>query len=122
MTYDTYNIPKNEKVTSWVFAGNATDFTEEGGECVLIEGEQIAIFNFSSRGEWYASQNICPHKQQAALSRGMIGSEKGEPKVACPFHKKTFSLCTGKNLNGEEAAIKVYPVKVEEGKVYIGWH
>ena len=55
------------------------------------------------------------------LARGMIGDQAGEPKVACPFHKKTFSLCTGKNLNGEEGyELQVYPVKIEDGYVYLG--
>jgi len=54
-----------------------------------------------------------------ALSRGMIGTQGDEPKVACPFHKKTFSLRTGECLNSNECAIKTYPVKVENGKVFI---
>lgn len=95
------------------------DVPADGGACVLIDGEQIAIFNFARRGEWFATQNECPHKQQMALSRGMIGSTLDEPKVACPFHKKTFSLKTGVCLSGEEYLIKTYPVKVENGDVYI---
>ena len=48
------------------------------------------------------------------LSRGMIGSQDGEPKVACPFHKKTFSLQTGKCLSDEGCyEISTYAVKVE---------
>jgi nitrite reductase (NADH) small subunit len=54
------------------------------------------------------------------LSRGMIGSQAEEPKVACPFHKKTFSLSTGKNLNGDTCDIDTYPIRVDEGVVYIG--
>jgi nitrite reductase (NADH) small subunit len=50
----------------------------------------------------------------------MIGSTTDEPKVACPFHKKTFSLSTGECLSGDECAIKTYPVKIENGTVYIG--
>ena len=97
------------------------DIPADGGACVLHDGDQIAIFHFSRRGEWYATQNLCPHKQQMALSRGMIGSagEQCEPKVACPFHKKTFSLLTGACLSGDEHALKTYPVKVKDGKVYI---
>ena len=34
--------------------------------------------------------------------------------------KKTFSLKTGECLSGDECAIKTYPVKVEDGKVFIG--
>jgi nitrite reductase (NADH) small subunit len=40
--------------------------------------------------------------------------------VACPFHKKTFSLLTGECLNGDEFQIKTYPVQVLDGKVYVG--
>lgn len=104
----------------WFKAARVSDFPENGGACVRYQGQQIAVFNFSRRSEWYACQNMCPHKMQMALSRGMIGSHENEPKVACPFHKKTFSLKTGECLNAEEQTIKVYPVKIEEGYVYIG--
>jgi nitrite reductase (NADH) small subunit len=105
----------------WMMACYADDVPENGGACVKYGAEQVAIFNFSRRGEWYATQNLCPHKQQMALSRGMIGSagDSCEPKVACPFHKKTFSLLTGECLSGDECSIKTYAIKVESGKVYI---
>jgi nitrite reductase (NADH) small subunit len=104
----------------WFYACLAEDVPENGGVCVKYQEEQIALFHFTRRNEWYATQNQCPHRQQMALSRGMIGAQGDEPKVACPFHKKTFSLKTGECLNGDECAIKTYAVKVEEGKVFIG--
>lgn len=103
----------------WVMACSVTQIPENGGSCVLINNEQIAIFNFTRRGEWFATQNLCPHKQQMVLSRGMIGSSGDEPKVACPFHKKTFSLQTGACLNGDDYEIKTYPVKIEDGMVFV---
>jgi nitrite reductase (NADH) small subunit len=105
--------------TKWVEACSVEDIPENGGACALIEGEQIAIFNFKKRGTFYATQNLCPHKQQMALSRGMIGSQGEEPKVACPFHKKTFSLQSGACLSGDDYTIKTYPVKVEGDKVFV---
>lgn len=113
------NATSNDSIT-WFLACRLEDVPANGGVCVKYYGEQIALFHFARRGEWYASQNLCPHRQQMALSRGMIGSDNGEPKVACPFHKKTFSLVDGHCINGEECAIKVYPVKVEDGQVFIG--
>ncbi|WP_207425539.1 nitrite reductase small subunit NirD [Pedobacter sp. SYSU D00535] len=107
----------------WILACSTLDVPENGGACIKHEDEQIAIFNFSRRNEWFATQNLCPHKQQMVLSRGMIGStgDTCEPKVACPFHKKTFSLVTGECLSGdEEYEIKTYPVKVIGDKVYVG--
>ena len=108
--------------TKWFFACYADDVPENGGACVKLEEEQIALYNFARRGEWYATQNLCPHKQQMVLARGMIGStgDACEPKVACPFHKKTFSLLSGECLGDDDYRIKVYPVKVSAGKVYVG--
>lgn len=108
---------------NWQLACRVEDIPMEGGACVLLDGEQIAIFHFARRGEWYATENRCPHKQQMALSRGMTGStgEDHEPKVACPFHKKTFSLQTGACLSGEDYRIRTYPIKIKNGKVYIGF-
>jgi nitrite reductase (NADH) small subunit len=109
-----------EQINHWYKAAPVNAFPEDGGACVSYNELQIAVFNFTRRKEWFACQNQCPHKMQMILSRGLLGSEAGEPKVACPFHKKTFSLKTGVNLNGDSCAIKVYPVKVEDGFVFIG--
>ena len=115
---ETLSIKKDE--TTWHPACRVENIPEDGGACVLLGGRQIAIYNFTRRGEWYATDNECPHRQQMALSRGMIGSQGDEPKVACPFHKKTFSLKTGQCLNDDGYQIATFPVKVEHGIVYIG--
>ncbi|GAB3368026.1 nitrite reductase small subunit NirD [Arachidicoccus ginsenosidivorans] len=108
---------------NWFLACQAEDVPHNGGVCVKRGDEQIALFYFARTNQWYASQNLCPHRHQMALSRGMTGSvgPDQQPKVACPFHKKTFSLNSGKCLSGEDYQIKVYPVKVEDGNVYIGY-
>ena len=43
------------------------------------------------------------------------------PKVVCPMHKKNFSLEDGRDLAGEDLKIATYPVKIENGNVYIGF-
>ena len=73
---------KTETLTiEWVLACYTDDVPENGGVCMKHGFEQIAIYNFKRRNEWYATQNLCPHKQQMVLSRGMIGSsgENCEP-------------------------------------------
>ena len=105
---------------TWHKACHVEDIPADGGGCALIEGKQIAIFNFARRGEWYATDNMCPHRQQMAVSRGMIGSQGEEPKVACPFHKKTFSLQSGQCLNDESYKINTFPIMVKENQVYVG--
>lgn len=105
--------------TKWQRVCAVEDVPENGGVCALVNDEQIAIYNFKKLGKWYATQNECPHRQQMALSRGMIGTTDETPKVACPFHKKTFSLETGVCLSGDDFVLKTYEVKVEKEVVYI---
>lgn len=109
-----------ENTITWFLACKALDVPENEGVCVKFEDLQIALFNFTRRGEWYAIDNLCPHRMQMALSRGLIGSQGDDLKVACPFHKKTFSLLTGECLNGDECSVRTFPVQVADGNVYIG--
>lgn len=104
----------------WIKTASTDAFPDNGGMAVLVEGKQIAVFNFSRREKWYATDNRCPHKGEQCIARGMLGDSDGEPKVACPFHKRTFSLETGKCLNGEEYEISIYPVKIQDGFVFVG--
>ena len=108
-----------ESDTSWVHVGKVWDFPVDGGGTVKYGQAQIAVFNFASRGQWYATQNMCPHKKAFVLSRGMVGDASGVPKVACPLHKKTFSLESGESLQGEEYRIRTFPVRIDEDDVYL---
>jgi len=93
--------------------GTTADFPQDGGAAIKYGRVQLAVFNFTSRGEWYACQNMCPHKKAFVLSRGIVGDAAGVPKVACPLHKKTFSLMSGESLQQEEYSIRTFPVRVE---------
>jgi len=103
--------------TSWVKVGKVEDFAPDSGVAIKYGNAQIAVYNFASRGEWYACQNMCPHMQDMVLSRGLIGDQGGVPKVACPQHKKSFSLETGECLTGENYKVRTFPVRVENGVV-----
>ena len=115
-----YETVPPDTVSEWIYACEVDQCPKNGGICIQHKDLQIAVFNFTRRNEWFATQNLCPHKHQMILSRGMIGSDGVEPKVACPFHKNTFSLKTGKHLNGSLCDIAIYPVKVESNKVFVG--
>jgi hypothetical protein len=62
---------------------------------------------------------MCPHRKAFVLSRGIIGTQDDAPKVACPLHKKTFSLHSGECLSGDDYAIKTFPVNVVGDDVYL---
>jgi nitrite reductase (NADH) large subunit len=105
--------------TTWVKVGRVADFPKDGGIAVRYGNAQIAVYQFSSRGEWYACQNMCPHMRDMVLARGLLGDQKGIPKVACPQHKKTFSLKSGECLSGDPYKIRTFPVRVEGDEVYL---
>ncbi len=105
--------------TSWVKVGHVSDWPRDAGMAIKYGSTQIAVFNFTSRGQWYAVQNECPHRKDQVLARGIVGDQQGHPKVACPLHKKTFSLEDGKCLTGEDYELVTFPVKVENGEVLL---
>lgn len=106
-------------MSTWTKVTSLSACIPNGGVCVKLGDEQIAIFNVAMK-EWYAVQNLCPHQAQMVLSRGLIGDAKGEPKVACPLHKNQFSLATGEHLGGTaEWKLKTYPIKLEDGDIYL---
>ena len=116
-----YQSVAEEHAINWIHVGQTDDFPENAGACVKYNAKQIAVYYFTRTNSWYACQNLCPHKMEMVLSRGMTGDSQGIPKVACPLHKKTFSLEDGSNLNGEEYSIATYPVRIQEGNVYFGF-
>jgi len=112
---------KTAEKTKWTLVGDIGQFPENCGMGVKLDGKQYAVFNFTSLGKWYATQNMCPHKKEMALARGLIGNAGDIPKVACAMHKNSFSLETGKCINNESLEpIEVFPVKVENNKIFIG--
>lgn len=117
-----YETVAYNDVKIWFKAGKESDFPTNGGGCIKYKNKQIAIIKFDRRNEWYACQNLCPHKMEMVLSRGMIGSAGEIPKIACPLHKNTFSLVDGTNLSGnDDLKIATYPVKIVDGEVFVGF-
>jgi nitrite reductase (NADH) small subunit len=107
-------------MSNWKAVGKVSDFSQDMGGCVKLDGMQIAVFNVKSNNEWYAVQNLCPHDNRMVLSRGIVGDVNCEPKVACPLHKHNFSLKTGKHISeGDVADLQTYPVKIENDTVFL---
>jgi NAD(P)H-dependent nitrite reductase large subunit/NAD(P)H-dependent nitrite reductase small subunit len=113
---ETEALKHNRK---WIDVCGASTVPRNGGASVLYGDVQIAIFRLgpNENEKWYATQNMCPHKRFFGLAGGMVGDTKGEPKVACPMHKKTFSLKTGKNTGGESYKLMTFEVRMGAGNV-----
>lgn len=95
-----------------------TDLLPERGACVLLDGEQIAVFRCFD-GRLYAVGNRDPFSGAYVLSRGIVGTRGGEPMVVSPMHKQAFSLVTGRCLDDPEVSIPTYPIRIADGLVEI---
>jgi nitrite reductase (NADH) large subunit len=105
--------------TSWVAVGRVGDIPKDCGATYRFGQAQIAVFYVAFQNRWYATQARCPHKGDAVLGRGIVGEAEGTPKVACPFHKRTFALDSGLCLSGEGGELATFPVKVENDVIYV---
>ena len=103
----------------WIQVCDTEEIPPDSGVTVLVEGKQIAIFNFSSRDERFACQNNCPHWNELILSRGLLGDDNGEPKITCPMHKRNYSLLDGRCLSDSSLKINIVPVLIKDGTVLI---
>ena len=80
---------------------------------VTVGKVQIAIVR--AGGNLHALDNVCTH-QYALLSDGYV--EDG--CIECPLHQGKFELATGNAMCAPVTEpVKVYPVKVEGGKVLV---
>ena len=93
-------------------AAKKQDLVEGQGIEVSLQGKSIALFNIG--GDFYAIDNVCPHRG-GPLSEGDMDG----PQVTCPWHAWQFDLKTGTNLENPEIKVNKYNVKVEGEDVMI---
>lgn len=78
--------------------------------------EQAPIVVYRVGGLFFATDDTCTHGE-ASLSEGELDDGY---IIECPFHNGTFDIRTGEAVDFPcIVPLKVYPVKVEEGRVLI---
>ena len=102
------------KSKHWIEIGSLNDIAIKGARVVKHAGGDIAIFR-TSQDEVYALDNKCPHKG-GPLSDGIVHG----CRITCPLHNWVLELKTGKAVAPDEGEAKIWPVKVEDGMVYLG--
>ncbi|MDQ6956855.1 MAG: nitrite reductase small subunit NirD [Mariprofundaceae bacterium] len=73
----------------------------------------IAVFRLTD-DRVKAVENRCPHKQ-GPLAEGIISGDD----ILCPLHNWRIHLNDGKVAEPDEGCVKTYPVKVEDGAVFL---
>ncbi|MDU7101644.1 MAG: nitrite reductase small subunit NirD, partial [Enterobacter sp.] len=78
----------------------------------------IALFRFGKTV--YALDDREPGSSANVLSRGILGDAAGEPVVISPLYKQRIRLRDGCQVENGEPAVRAWPVKIENGKVWVG--
>lgn len=96
----------------WIEICAADDVPRLEGRRIVVRDCHIGIFN-TDEG-FYAISDVCPH-MGGPLHDGMVEN----CVVACPLHARTVDLKTGEVTNDALSRVLTFPVKVEDGIVYL---
>lgn len=97
----------------YILAAKLSDIPESGIFKLELNGVPLILTRVS--GEVFCVIDRCSH-EDVPLSLGCI---KGD-RIKCSYHGSYFSLRTGQPTDEPaDSPIRVYPVKVEDGKVYV---
>ena len=101
-----------------------SDILPNAGVAAIVDGEQVAVFRVANENgdgaeHFYAISNFDPFSGANVLSRGLVGSLKGEIVVASPIYKQHFCLATGQCQEDSGVRLKTWQVKIEGDDVLI---
>lgn len=85
-------------------------------ERLLLEIDNHDILLLQHEGRFLAVENVCSHDGQ-----GLDDATVDNGEIVCPRHGARFDIQTGEALTlPAVAGIPAYPVKIEDGRVYLG--
>ena len=112
--------------------GELSEFAEGGYRVLRVDTFEFGVFRQGDRVVAY--ENYCPHdggpvcqgkvipRVEEELgpdqsSRGLRFSDKRN--IVCPWHGWEFELLTGKALFANRPRLRLFPVKIEDGQVFV---
>ena len=100
-------------MTRWTEIGAVIDIPRLGSRVVRTASGDIAVFR-TEDDEVFALDDRCPHKG-GPLSQGIVHNRR----VTCPLHNFVIELASGAAVAPDEGCARSYPVKVENGIVWL---
>lgn len=97
-------------MTQFIKICQLSDLIENAGIPALLGQTPIALYYV--KGQVFALDNFDPIGEASVMSRGIIGSIKGELVVASPLYKQHFNLQTGVCVEQPDVSIAVYAVEL----------
>ena len=97
----------------WIDALATDDLPADDVLGVTVAGRDVAVYVVGD--EVYATDNICTHGH-ARLCDGFLEGHE----IECPLHQGKFDVRDGTPLcDPVTDALRSYPVKIEDGRVFL---
>jgi nitrite reductase (NADH) small subunit len=100
-------------MTQWTEIISLDEIPQLGSRVLRTDTMDIALFR-TATDQVFALKDSCPHKG-GPLSQGIVHGTT----VTCPLHNWKIDLGSGEALGPDEGCTSRFPVKVEDGKVYV---
>lgn len=97
---------------SEICVASTREVKEGTGMLVEVGDKRIAVF--CHKGEYFALDDLCPHKG-GSLHQGAIHGAV----VSCPWHQWQFDIRTGVSPVNPLSQVRAYPVRVEGTSLYV---
>ncbi len=98
---------------NWVHACTADDIDEE--DVLRFDHDDKTYCIYNTADGFFATDGMCTHEDEH-LEDGIVI----DCVIECPLHQGRFDVRNGKALSAPvRVDLKTWPVKVEQGKVYI---
>ncbi|NOZ53442.1 MAG: nitrite reductase small subunit NirD [Gammaproteobacteria bacterium] len=97
----------------WIEVGLIEDIPSLGARVVETSNGNVGVFR-TAEDEVFALRDSCPHKG-GPLSQGIVHGKR----VTCPLHNWVLELDSGAVIAPDEGCVASYPVKIENGKVFL---
>jgi nitrite reductase (NADH) small subunit len=103
-------------MTIWTEIARLEDIPRLGARVLRTDNLDIAIFR-TATDQVFALRDRCPHKG-GPLSQGIVHGGT----VTCPLHNWKIDLASGEAQGPDEGCAHRYPVKVDNGVVYLAFN
>lgn len=101
-------------MNDWIAIAKLEEIPQLGSRLLKTDTVDIAVFRTGS-DEIFAVRDQCPHRG-GPLSQGIVHGNA----VTCPLHNWKIDLNSGEVMGPDEGCVHTYPVKVEQGVIYLG--
>lgn len=101
-------------MSNWIEIAALEDIPRLGARVVKTDRVEIAVFR-TAGDQVFALKDECPHRR-GPLSQGIVHGTT----VTCPLHNWRIDLASGEARAPDEGCTRTYPIKVEQGRIYLG--